>query len=61
MQKHSWQCKVNVKKRKKTGQPAYVSDNLLARDFTVTKPLEKLVTDYYLLAFWSNDDVSFKY
>ena len=51
MQKHGWQCKVKVKKRKKTGQPAYVADNLLARDFTATKPLERLVTDITYLPF----------
>ena len=27
LQKYGWQCKVKVKKRKKTGQPAYVTDN----------------------------------
>ncbi len=51
MQKHGWQCRVKVKKRKRTGQPAYVSPNLLARDFTATKPLEKLVTDITYLPF----------
>ncbi|MBD7946423.1 IS3 family transposase [Psychrobacillus sp. Sa2BUA9] len=51
MQKYGWQCKVKVKKRKKTGQPAYVTDNLLARDFTATKPLERLVTDITYLPF----------
>ncbi len=34
-----------LKKRKRTGQPAYVFPNVLARDFTAAKPLEKLVTD----------------
>ncbi|MGE7875722.1 IS3 family transposase, partial [Bacillus paramycoides] len=51
MQKNGWQCKVKVKKRKRTGQPAYVAPNLLARDFTASKPLEKLVTDITYLPF----------
>lgn len=51
MQKHGWQCRVKVKKRKRTGQPSYVSPNVLARDFTATKPLEKLVTDITYLPF----------
>ncbi|MFS0691157.1 IS3 family transposase [Sporosarcina sp. 179-K 8C2 HS] len=51
MQKHGWQCRVKVKKRKRTGQPAYVAPNLLARDFTASKPLEKLVTDITYLPF----------
>ena len=51
MQKNGWQCKVKVKKRKRTGQPAYIAPNLLARDFTASKPLEKLVTDITYLPF----------
>ncbi|WP_371514482.1 IS3 family transposase [Solibacillus sp. R5-41] len=51
MQKYGWQCKVKVKKRKRTGQPAYVAPNLLARDFTASKPMEKLVTDITYLPF----------
>ncbi len=51
MQKHEWQCWVKVKKRKRTGQPAYVSPNVLARVFTATKPLKKLVTDITYLPF----------
>ena len=51
MQKYGWQCRVKVKKRKRTGQPAYVAPNLLARDFSASKPLEKLVTDITYLPF----------
>ena len=51
MQINGWQCKVKMKKRKRTGQPAYVAKNLLARDFTASKPLEKLVTDITYLPF----------
>lgn len=51
MQKYGWQCRVKVKKRKKTGQPYHVADNLLNRDFTANKPLEKLVTDITYLPF----------
>ena len=31
--------------RKRTGQPAYVVPNPLARDFSATQPLERLLTD----------------
>ncbi len=51
MQKYGWQCRVKVKKRKRTGQPAYVAPNLLERNFTATKPLERLVTDITYLPF----------
>lgn len=45
MQNYGSQCRVKVKKRKRTGQPAYVAPNLLTRNFTASKPFEKLVTD----------------
>ena len=51
MQKYGWQCRVKVKKRKRTGQPAHVAPNLLDRDFAASKPLEKLVTDITYLPF----------
>jgi putative transposase len=51
MQKNGWQCRVKMKKRKQTGQPAHVASNLLARDFTASKPLERLVTDITYLPF----------
>ena len=51
MQKYGWQCRVKVKKRKRTGQPAYVAANFLARDFKATQPLQKLVTDITYLPF----------
>ena len=51
MQKHGWQCRVKVKKRKRTGQPAYVVPNLLNRDFTAEAPFQKLVTDITYLPF----------
>lgn len=51
MQKYGWQCRVKVKKRKRTGQPAYVAPNLLNREFTAEAPFEKLVTDITYLPF----------
>lgn len=51
MRKYGWQCRVKVKKRKRTGQPAFVAPNLLNRHFTATKRLEKLVTDITYLPF----------
>ncbi|MFS0562991.1 IS3 family transposase, partial [Terribacillus sp. 179-K 1B1 HS] len=51
MQKNQWQCRVKVKKRKNTGQPYAVADNLLDRNFRSDRPLEKLVTDITYLPF----------
>jgi len=51
MQKYGWQCRVKVKKRKKTGQPYMIAQNLLNREFIAEKPLEKLVTDITYLPF----------
>ena len=51
MQKYGWQCRVKVKMRKRTGQPAYITPNLLARNFRAEKPFEKLVTDITYLPF----------
>ncbi|EKF34432.1 transposase, orfB, IS3 family protein [Bacillus xiamenensis] len=39
------QCRVKMKKRKQTDQSDYIAENHLKRDFSATKPLEKLVTD----------------
>lgn len=33
MQKYGWQCRVKVKKRKRTGQPAYVAPNFIGTRF----------------------------
>jgi len=51
MQKYNWSCRVKVKKRKRTGQPAQIADNKLARDFHADQPLQKLVTDITYLPF----------
>ncbi|CAM5248817.1 hypothetical protein LSPH24S_04992 [Lysinibacillus sphaericus] len=51
MQKYGWQCRVKVKKRKRTGQPYAIAANLLNRDFEATAPLQKLVTDITYLPF----------
>ena len=51
MRKNGWQCRVKVKKRKRTGQPTHVANNLIARDFSAQKPLEKLSTDIMYLPF----------
>ncbi|WP_225435418.1 IS3 family transposase [Bacillus aerolatus] len=51
MQKYGWQCRVKVKKRKQTGQPYHIADNLLDRDFQADQPLQKLVTDITYLPF----------
>ena len=51
MRKYGWQCRVRVKKRKRTGQPTHIADNLIARDFHANKPLEKLGTDITYLPF----------
>lgn len=51
MQTYGWQCRVKVKKRKATGQPYHIADNLLKQDFKANKPFEKLVTDITYLPF----------
>ncbi len=51
MQKHGWQCRVRMKKRKPTGQPYHAATNLLNRTFRSDRPLEKLVTDITYLPF----------
>jgi putative transposase len=51
MQKYGWQCRVKVKKRRQTGQPCHIADNLLKRDFQADQPLQKLVTDITYLPF----------
>lgn len=39
------QCRVRVKKRKPTGQPVYLEEQLLKRQFHADAPMQKLVTD----------------
>ncbi|CAM4433646.1 Integrase catalytic domain-containing protein [Paenibacillus tarimensis] len=51
MQREGLQCRVKVKKRKPTGQPAYIAENLLKRQFQADAPLQKLVTDITYLPF----------
>ena len=51
MQREQLQCRVKVKKRKSTGQPAYLAENLLKRGFQADAPMEKLVTDITYLPF----------
>lgn len=51
MQKYGWNCRVKVKRRKRTGQPHYIAPNLLERDFTAKAPLRKLVTDIIYLSY----------
>lgn len=51
MQKYSWQCRVKVKKRKQTGQPYYIANNLLERNFQAERPFQKLVTDITYLPY----------
>jgi len=51
MQKYGWQCRVKIKKRKQTGQPYHIAENLIARDFHAERSLQKLVTDITYLPF----------
>ncbi|MBZ5483276.1 IS3 family transposase [Priestia megaterium] len=51
MQKYGWQCRVKRKKRKQTGQPYQVAENVLNREFQADRPLQKLVTDITYLPF----------
>ncbi|WP_435923690.1 IS3 family transposase [Paenibacillus sp. DYY-L-2] len=51
MQREGLQCRVKVKKRKPTGQPAYIAEHLLKRQFQADVPMQKLVTDITYLPF----------
>ena len=51
MQCEGLQCRVKVKKRKATGQPAYIAEHLLKREFEADAPMQKLVTDITYLPF----------
>ncbi|KRE46168.1 tail length tape measure protein [Paenibacillus sp. Soil522] len=51
MQREQLQCRVRVKKRKNTGQPAYVAEYLLKRQFQAEAPMHKFVTDITYLPF----------
>ena len=51
MQKHNLNCRVRVKRYRKLGQKSFVSDNLLQREFSASRPMEKLVTDITYLPF----------
>lgn len=42
MQNEGLQCRVKVKKRKPTGQPAYIAEHLLKRQFEADAPMQKL-------------------
>ena len=48
---NSWLCRARPKKVPNIGQPYYVTENKLNREFQVEKPLEKLVTDITYLYF----------
>jgi len=51
MQREQLQCRVKVKKRKLTGQPAYIAEHLLKRQFQAEAPMHKLVTDITYLPY----------
>ncbi len=51
MQREELQCRVKVKKRKQTGQPAYIAEHLLKCQFQAEAPMQKLVTDITYLPY----------
>ncbi len=51
IQMEGLQCRVKVKKRKATGQPAHIAEHLLKRQFQADEPMQKLVTDITYLPF----------
>ncbi len=51
MREYGLNCRVRVKKAKKVGKVYYKTDNLLARDFKASKPMEVLTTDITYLPF----------
>ncbi|MDT2750335.1 IS3 family transposase [Streptococcus parauberis] len=51
MKENGWLCRTRPKKNPHLGKPYYVTNNKLDRQFTVDKPLQKLVTDITYLHF----------
>ena len=51
MQKHELNCKVRPKRRRSTGQPLEIAENIINVDFKASRPLEKLSTDITYLPF----------
>lgn len=51
MRENGLSCRVRVKKGKKVGKVYYKTDNILARDFKASKPMEVLTTDITYLSF----------
>lgn len=51
MQKKNLNCRVRPKRRKSTGQPYKIAENIINVDFNATRPLEKLSTDITYLPF----------
>lgn len=51
MRKYDLNCKVRPKRRRSTGQPLTIVENILDADFSTNRPLEKLSTDITYLPF----------
>lgn len=51
MRKYGLNCKVRPKRRRSTGQPLVIPENILDANFEATRPLEKLTTDITYLPF----------
>lgn len=45
MQKNNMNCRARPKRRKSTGQPIKIVENIINADFNANRPLEKLSTD----------------
>lgn len=51
MQKYDLNCKIRPKRRKSTGQPLKIVENIINVDFNATDPLKKLSSDITYLTF----------
>ncbi|WP_416340699.1 IS3 family transposase [Vagococcus bubulae] len=51
MQKYGWGCKVKIKKKQRPGSIYFKTSNIIDRDFSSSKPLEKLTTDITYLDY----------
>jgi len=51
MQHEGLQCRVRMKKRRPTGQPAHIAEHQLSRQFHAVAPMQRLVTDITYLPF----------
>ena len=61
MQKNNLNCRVRPKRRRSTGHPFKVVENIINVDFNADRPLQKLSTDITYLPFWKVNALFIEY